>query len=149
MSTKKKTIVICSSGTFYQHVNQIAEELEAQGYRTVVPATAVKMKKRGDYNIAKVKTWMDNSELFRLKQGLATGHFNEVAAGDAILVVNDDKPGRPKYIGPNTTMEWGLAYYLGKPVYILNGVSKDSNYYEEVYGMSTAVLDGDLAKIEL
>jgi len=77
------------------------------------------------------------------------GHFNEVARGDAILVVNDNKPGQPNYIGPNATMEWGLAYYLGKPVFILNGVDKDSNYYEEVYGMSTAVLDGDLSKIKL
>jgi len=77
------------------------------------------------------------------------GHFNEVAKGDAILIVNDNKPGQPNYIGPNATMEWGLAYYLGKPVFILNGVDKDSNYYEEVYGMSAAVLDGDLSKIKL
>lgn len=77
------------------------------------------------------------------------GHFNEVAKGDAILIVNDDKPGQSNYIGPNATMEWGLAYYLGKPVFILNGVGKNSNYYEEVYGMSTAVLDGDLSKIKL
>ena len=145
----KKTIVLCSSGSFYKHVNEIAAELEKMGYKTVVPATAYKMLKSGDYDIAKVKAWMSDPKYFHLKQGLAMAHFNEVASGDSVLVVNDNKPGRPNYIGPNATMEWGLAYYLKKPIFILNGVSKDSNYYEEVYGMSTTVLDGDLSKIKI
>jgi nucleoside 2-deoxyribosyltransferase len=143
-----KTIVICCSGSFYEHANKIASELDKMGYKTVVPATAYKMLKSGDYDIAKVKKWIDNDELFHLKQGLAMAHFKEVAEGDAILVVNDDKPAKEAYIGPNTTMEWGVAYYLGKPVFILNGVAKDSPYYEEVYGMAT-VIDGDLTKIKL
>jgi hypothetical protein len=46
-------------------------------------------------------------------------------------------------------MEWGLAYYLDKPIFILNSIVKNHNAHEEVYGMSTVVLDGDLAKIEL
>jgi nucleoside 2-deoxyribosyltransferase len=143
-----KTIVLCSSAAFYEHVNQIAAKLQKMGYKTVVPETAGKMKGSGDYDIKKVKTWVDNPEHFTKKQCLAMTHFKEIAEGDAILIVNDDKPGQPNYIGPNATMEWGVAYYLGKPVFILNGVSKDSNFYEEVYGMGT-VLDGDLAKIKL
>lgn len=143
-----KTIVICSSGSFYKHCNQIAEELVKLGYSVVVPRTARRMKQSGDYDISKVKTWIERQEDFKLKHNLAMGHFKEVERGDAVLIVNDDKPGRPNYIGPNATMEWGLAYYLGKPVFILNGVPKDSNYYEEVYGMST-VIDGDLSKIKL
>lgn len=144
----RKTIVICSSAAFYEHCNQIADRLQKIGYSTVVPETAVKMKARQDYDVAKVKTWIDNSDHFKKKRRLAMTHFNEVAKGDAILIVNDDKPGKPNYIGPNGTMEWGLGYYLGKPIFILNGVPKDSNFYEEVYGMSTAVLNGDLTKIK-
>lgn len=143
-----KTIVICSSGSFYKHCNQIADELRTMGFNVVVPATARKMRETGDYDIAKRKTWLKNPADFGIKHELAMGHFNEVAKGDAVLIVNDDKPGRANYIGPNATMEWGLAYYLGKPVFILNGVGKDSNFYEEVYGMAT-VIDGDLAKIKL
>lgn len=144
----KKTIVLCSSGSFYKHVNELAARLEEMGYKTVVPATAHKMMKSGDYDIAKVKAWLDDSRQFHLKQGLAAAHFEEIAKGDAVLIVNDNKPNQPNYIGPNATMEWGVAYYLGKPVYILNGVPKSSNFYEEVYGMAT-VIDGDLAKIKL
>lgn len=143
-----KTIVICSSGSFYEHCNQIADELRAMGFKAVVPATAARMKETGDYDIGKRKTWLKDPRDFHIKHGLAMDHFNEVANGDAVLIVNDDKPGRPNYIGPNGTMEWGVAYYLGKPVFILNGVGKDSNFYEEVYGMAT-VIDGDLAKIKL
>jgi nucleoside 2-deoxyribosyltransferase len=141
-----KSIVLCSSGSFYKHVNEIAAQLQKKGFKTVVPATAYKMLESGDYDIAKVKAWIDDPELFHIKHNLAMAHFKEVEQGDAVLIVNDDKPGRPNYIGPNGTMEWGVAYYLGKPVFILNGVPKDSNYYEEVYGMAT-VLDGDLDKI--
>ena len=144
-----KTIVICSSGSFYEHVIQIAKKLEAMGYKAVVPATAERMEKRGDYDIAKVKKQFGDNYISKHKRILAMEHFRKIAKGDAILIVNDDKPGKPNYIGPNGTMEWGLAYSLGKKVYILNGVPKDSNFYEEVYGMSTAVLDGDLGKIKL
>jgi diphthamide synthase subunit DPH2 len=144
-----KTIVLCSSASFYEHVNQIADELEKMGYKPIVPLTANKMKQTGDYDITKIKTWIDRPEDFNKKHFLATTHFEEVAKGDAILIVNDDKPGHPSYIGPNATMEWGVAYYLRKPVFILNSVSKDSNYYEEVYGLTTGVLDGDLSKIKL
>src|SRR5436190_10087200 len=143
-----KTIVICSSAAFYQHVNEIAARLRKLGWKVVVPMTAVNMDKTGDYDVAKVKTWVNNPKDFKKKHHLATAHFKEIVEGDAILIVNDDKPGKPNYIGPNTTMEWGLAYHLRKPVFILNGVPKDSNFYEEVYGMAT-VVDGDLGKIKL
>jgi diphthamide synthase subunit DPH2 len=144
----KGTIVICSSAAFYEHVNQIADELKKLGFKVVVPMTATKMKKIGDYDVSKVKTWINRPEDFKLKHNLAMTHFKEVENGDAVLIVNDDKPGQPNYIGPNATMEWGLAYYLGKPVFILNPVSRESNNFEEVYGMST-VIDGDLSKIKI
>lgn len=146
---KKKTIVICCSAAFYEHANQIAKELKNQGYAVEVPTTATRMHKKSNYGVQRVKTWLNDPAHFVKKQALAREHFDKVAAGDAILIVNDDKLGKPNYIGPNTTMEWGLAYYLKKPVFILNGVSKNSNFYEEIYGMSTAVLDGDLTKIKL
>jgi len=146
---RQKTIVVCTSGSFYKHANEVAAKLQDMGYKAVVPATAYKMLKTGDYNIAKVKAWINDPKLFKLKHDLAMAHFNEVAAGDAVLIINDDKPGKPRYLGPNTTMEWGLAYYLGKKVFILYGVPKSHPAYEEVYGMTTAVLDGDLAKIKL
>jgi nucleoside 2-deoxyribosyltransferase len=141
----KKTVVICTSAAFYKHANELAETLEKMGYKVVVPATAVRMKQENNYNVERIKTWYDKPEDAYIKQGRA---FEEVAKGDAVLVVNDDKPGKPNYIGPNTMMEWGLGYYLGKPVFLLNSVAKDHNAYEEMLSMATPI-DGDLSKIML
>lgn len=145
----KKTIAICSSAAFYKHVNGIADELETRGYKVLVPHTANKMRTSGDYNVTNVKTWIANKSDLHKKQKLMDMHFREVEAADAILVVNDEKHGEPGYIGPNVFMEMSLAYYLKKPIYILNGVKNDSKIYEEVYGMGNVILDGDLDKIDL
>jgi uncharacterized protein (DUF2249 family) len=149
MSYKEKTIVICSSAAFYEHVNQIAGELNKMGFNAVVPSTAERMKREGNYDVMRIKTWYERPEDAKLKHNLAMEHFNKIAKGDAVLIVNDEKPGKPKYIGPNATMEWGLAYYLNKPVFLMYGLQKDHNHYEEMVGMTTAVLDGDLGKIKL
>lgn len=142
-----KTIVICCSGSFYEHANQVAEKLESMSYRAVVPATAVQMKLSGDYDISKIKTWYKNTEDKNIKIGKMQAHFKEVAKADAILLINDDKPGQPAYLGPNSLMEWGLAAYLDKPVFILNSVPKESLYWEEA--LTATVLDGDLGRINL
>jgi diphthamide synthase subunit DPH2 len=145
----KKTIVICSSAAFYKHVNEIADELEKMGYNVEVPSTAKRMKSENNYDVRRIKTWYERPEDAKLKHNLATEHFKKVAKGDAILLVNDDKLGAPQYIGPNATMEWGLAYYLNKPVFLMYRLDKDHNAYEEMVGMTTAVLDGDLRRIKL
>jgi len=142
-----KTVVLCSSGAFYKHVNELAEKLQAMGYGAVVPATARDMKTSGDYDINKVKVWYKDQQKAYIKQDKMHGHFEEVARGDAILIVNDDKPGKQAYIGPNGFMEWGLAVYLNKPVFILNAVPKDALYWEEA--LTATVINGDLGKIKL
>jgi uncharacterized protein (DUF2249 family) len=147
--TNKKTIVICSSAAFYKHVNEIADELRKIGFNAEVPVTAERMKRENNYDVAHIKTWYERPEDAKLKHNLAMGHFDKIAKGDGILIVNDDKPEKPKYIGPNATMEWGLAYYLKKPVFLMYGLDKKHNHYEEMIGMTTAVLDGDLNKIKL
>lgn len=148
MKKNKRTIIVCCSSAFYEHANEVASELEKLGYNVVVPATALIMRKSGNYDRSVIQTWIDNPADTHIKAGKMDAHFAEIKKGDAILVINDDKPNLPKYIGPNTLMEWGVARYLGKPVFILYGVPKTANTYEEVL-TATAVLDGDLSKIKL
>lgn len=141
-----QTIVICSSAAFYEHVNQLADELVAKGFTVVVPASASEMRKSGNYSLD-YKTWYNNPEDFHRKAELMRGHFNEIEKGDAILVVNDEKHGVPGYIGPNVLMEMGLAFHLHKPIYVLNSVRRDMPVYEEVIGMESTIIGGDLRKI--
>jgi diphthamide synthase subunit DPH2 len=147
MVTQIKKIVLCSSAAFYEHVNQVADELEALGFEVVVPHTARKMRESGNYDVASVKTWYDNSDDFSKKTALMTGHFKEVEEGDVVLVVNDEKKGIKGYVGPNVLLEMGLAFYLNKPIYVLNDCDRTMPTYEEVVGLGSIVIDGDLGKI--
>jgi nucleoside 2-deoxyribosyltransferase len=141
------TIVICSSAAFYEHVNEVADQLEKRGFKVVVPKTARKMRASGDYDVKKAKTWYDKPEDFTIKASLMREHFEEVAKGDVVLVVNDEKHAVKGYIGPNVLMEMGLAFYLNKPIYVLNAINEDMPVYEEIVGMGSIILNGDLTKV--
>jgi len=140
-------IVLCASVAFYEHVNQLASELSRLGFNPVVPKTAKSMQRSGDYNVSKTKTWYQNKDDFHLKKALMDEHFKEVAAGDALLIVNDTKHGVDGYVGANVLMEMAIGYFLKKPVYVLNNVSDKNSVYEEVMGMGCAQISGDLSKI--
>ncbi len=143
-----KTIIICSSAAFYRHVNQIADELETLGFKTVVPLDCRRMKKTGNYDVSVVKTWYKNPNDFHKKAFYINDHFKEIENGDIVLAVNDEKHNYQGYIGPNVIIEMGLAYYLKKPIYVLNPVDSEMPTYEEVHGLGSTIINGDLSKIK-
>lgn len=144
-----KIITLCSSAQFYKHVNELADKLEEMGYTALVPGNAKKMRASGNYDVAQHKTWFDNPGDFGKKREFMDAHFKEVEKADAVLLVNDEKHGKPGYIGPNGLMEMAVAYFLKKPIYVLNDVDKDNSVYEEVYGMGCVILHGDISKVSL
>lgn len=127
----------------------MSESLNKNGYKTLVPTTIKKMKKSGNFNAADYRTWDKDASTFGRKTYLMHNHFNKVARGDAVLVINDEKRGIQGYIGANVLMEMGLAFHLGKPIYILNEVHEDGPVYEEVQAMNSTIIGGDLTKIKL
>ncbi len=144
----KKTIVVCSSASFYENVIKIQNELKDLGFKVVVPLTANKMKKTGDFKVETYKTWMERPEDYKRKAYLTKKHFIEVEKGDAILVLNYKKNGKNGYIGGAVLMEMAIAFYLKKPIYILNPIDESSKYKEELYGMFPKIINGDLSKIK-
>src|SRR5258708_3890941 len=104
---KKKTITICSSATFYRQVIEVKRELEKAGLKVLVPLTANKMEKAGDFNVGKVKKWLKDPKQYGRKTFLTKNHFDKVAKGDAILVLNYEKKGILGYIGGAVLMEMG------------------------------------------
>jgi hypothetical protein len=145
----KKTITICSSANFYEHACLVADELEKRGYNVVLPETAVKMRNSGNYNAADYRTWHKNPSDYHKKSYLMDTHFKEIEKGGAILVVNDEKHGDPGYIGSNVLMEIALAYWLKKPIFILNPVPETARTYEEIVGVGAIIIDNDIGKIKL
>lgn len=140
-------IVICSSASFYRHANEVKAELEKAGIPTVVPKTARRMAETGDYDVMHYKTWYGNEDDYGKKADYMRTHFDEITAGDIVLVINDEKHGQSDYIGANVLLEMGLAWYQKKPVYILNDLPADSPFEEEIKGFTPTVLHGDLTPL--
>ena len=144
-----KTISVCSSSAFYQEVIDIQATLEHRGYTVLVPANALEMKRNGDYDVTHYKTWYEDAKDYHKKSALMRGHFGEIEKADAILVVNNEKRGVPNYIGGNTLIEMSLAFYLNKPIFVLNELPEESSFIEEIRGMNPTVLHGKLEALNL
>jgi hypothetical protein len=135
-------ITICSSANFYRQAVDIQEQLAGESFDVVMPKTAEKMKQTGDFDVSHYKTWFANANDYDKKAELMRAHFDRIAEGDAILVLNYEKNGKQNYIGGNVLMEMSLAFYLHKPIFIINEFPEDSAYEEEIRGMLPVVLHG-------
>ena len=71
--------------------------------------------------------------------------FDLIAMSDGILVLNYAKNGIKGYVGTSSLMEIGLAYYLGKKIFLLNPLPDSSNYrwVHEVEIMQPVILNGN------
>lgn len=147
MKTTNPIITICSSASFYKQAVDIEAQLTERGYHVLLPITAVRMKASGDFEVSHVKTWYADANDYHKKAALMRGHFEKVARGDAILVLNYEKHAVQNYIGGNVLMEMSLAFWLKKPIFILNEYPKGSAFEEEIKGMEPILLHGDLAAL--
>lgn len=119
------------------------------GYTALIPHNAQQMKDSGNYDASHYRTWLQDDKDYHKKTDLMRRHFNEIDKADAILVVNYEKHGRTGYIGGNVLIEMALAFYLKKPIYLLNTPDPECPYLEEILGMGSIVLNKDLRKIAL
>ncbi len=143
-----KTIVICSSASFYKQVVEVEKQLKDLGFKVKTPLTVSKMKKSGDFRVETYKTWMERPDDYKRKAYLTRKHFIEVEKGDITLVLNYKKNGKEGYIGGAVLMEMAIAFYLKKSIYILNPIDESSKYKEELYGMIPKIINGDLSKLK-
>ena len=144
-------ITLCSSAYFVEEVKSIKEQLERMGHKVLIFPDTVKL----DGKIVHVtdfyrmrKADLDRSEYWNLKNRLMREHFRKIQESDAILVVNLDKKGITGYIGGNTLIEMGIAFFLGKKIFLWKEPSKDLPYYEEIVAMLPIIINEDLSKIK-
>ena len=117
------------------------------GFEVILPSGAAKMRSENNFEASSIKSWYDDPADFYLKADLMREHFVSIQKSDLVLVINDKKHGMDGYVGPNVVMEMGVAFYLNKPIYVLNEVSKEMPTYEEVLGVMPILLDGTLNKL--
>lgn len=148
LKTVYKKITICSSAYFYKDVIVIKKRLEDRGYKVLVPSTALKMAKSGNFAVAPHKRWLKEPKFYQQKRKLIEDHFHKIEQSDAILVVNNTKNGQACYIGGNVLMEMTLAFYLGKQIYILNDLPENAPFKEELHALSCKFLHSKLKNLK-
>lgn len=117
-------------------------QLEALGHKVLVPKSLELMETSGY-----VHPTEDEARIqAKIEHDFIREHFRKIEKSEAILVLNYAKKGIANYIGGNTFLEMGLAFWLGKKIYLLNPIPQ-TDYKTEMYAMQPKVLDGDLGKI--
>ncbi|MFA6994851.1 MAG: hypothetical protein WC249_00365 [Patescibacteria group bacterium] len=148
-------ITICGSIAFYQKMEALKVSLEAKGHEVYIPLLSneapAEMGGGKKINFGKYvedNGGMDNfpldHELWNLKGKAIRDHYDKIERCDAIVVSNYEKNGIQGYVGGNTLIEIGVAFYLKKPIYILNPISSALSYRQEIYGMKPIFLNGDV-----
>ncbi len=145
-------ITLCGSIAFYDEMLDIKKRLEASGHEVKLPPVKVK---DAEGNLIPVKEYYeirktagdDEDWVWDRKAEAIMSHFKKVEWSDAVLVLNHDKKGIKGYVGGNTLMEIGLAFFLDKKLFMLNKIP-EIFYKEELLGMKPTVINGKLEMIK-
>lgn len=148
MNERKPKLAVCSSASFYKAVIELSYKLEELDVDVVLPKTAQKMKREGRENDEAATDWSSSPIGYHGKALLIREHFDEIAECDAILVTNYEKHDMQNYIGPNVLMEMAVAFFLKKPIYVLNDQPDDSPLIDEILGLEPVFLKGDTQKLK-
>ena len=135
------TITICGSMQFHDEMLKVKIELEALGHVVFIPS--------GVYDKSRNEFYVDTDEervTVKIEHDLIREHFRYIEQSEAILVLNYNKKGVAGYIGGNTFLEMGLAFWLGKRIFLLHPIP-DMNYKTEMHAMQPVILNSDLSKI--
>lgn len=136
------TITICGSMQFHLDMRDIKKTLEASGHIVLVPKSIELMDRVGF-----VHPTVDEARIeAKIEHDFIRAHFQKIEQADAILVLNYDKKEIANYIGGNTFLEIGLAFWLGKKIFLLNPIP-EMDYLTEIHAMQPVILNGDLTKI--
>ena len=133
-------ICICCSLSFTDEVRKIADNLRELGHEVFLPnGIIIDTIHKANFNPVKAKR--QNGYDF-IKE-----HFKKIEKSDAVLVCNFTKNDVDNYIGANTFLEMGFAYYINKPIYALNPLPDYKYINDELLNFDVKVINGNLSEI--
>ena len=138
-------IMICGSMTFAKEMMDVEKKLEKLGHSVSVPSDIESHLKDPDL--------IDNLEenyKHTIEKDIMRQCFKLIAKSDAILVLNYPKNNINGYVGTSSLMEIGLAYYLGKKIFLFNPMPKPHKvrWAHELEIINPKIINGDLSKIQ-
>ncbi|MCC7570408.1 hypothetical protein KO465_03620 [Candidatus Micrarchaeota archaeon] len=144
-------VTICGSIAFYEDMLKIKKQLEHLGHDVDLPPIEVEDENGNMIPVSEYYKLRKNSDetvawVWERKKQAILWHFKKIEWADAVLILNYDKKGVENYIGGNTFLEIGLAFYLHKKIFLYNPIPEIS-YKEELLGMDPVILNKDLTKI--
>jgi len=151
-------ITICGSIGFYKEMESTRDELVKYGHEVKIPKLALEVPQEfgggkkvyfGQYieQNGGIDAFPAGHDIWNMKEGAINDHYEKIDWCDGILVVNHEKRGVTGYVGGNTLIEIGVAFYLKKKIYIFNPVSSELSYKQEILGMKPVIINGDLSLI--
>lgn len=135
-------IAVCGSLTHYKDLRAAQFTLEKLGHTTFVPKSLDMIEQQG----YKKPVTVEERLAAEAKYNFISEHFKKIKRSDTILVVNMEKNGIAGYIGGNTFLEMGVAFYLKKKIYLFHPIPKLSHELE-LASMHPIILHGDLSHI--
>jgi hypothetical protein len=133
-------IAICGSIKFYDEMLKVQKVLEGLGHMVLMPNKAEGVDYWAKDNRSRVEA--------KKKFNFIGEHLDKIEKSDAVLVVNVTKNEITNYIGANTFLEMGFAYYRKKKIYTINPLPNQQYIEDELLTFEPMVLDGDLGKIK-
>lgn len=131
-------IALCGSMAFHNEMGRVKASLESHGHVVFVPDELDNLSMNESY----LKT--DEEKITKkIEHDFIRAHFRKIEQVDAILILNYKKKNIEGYIGGNTFLEMGLAFWLDKKVFLLHAVP-EMDYKTEMHAMQPIVLNGDL-----
>ena len=127
-------ITLCSSAKFFEKLWDIKKSLEERGHEVLLPS----MK---DFH------HLGEDSLAKIQYELINEHFQKIDQSHAVYVANYDKNGIAGYIGGNSFLEMGLAFYRKIPIFLLNDIPQLS-YREELIALKPIVVSEDWDKLD-
>ncbi len=142
-------ITICSSAFFAKESYKIKRKLEEKNHEVFLYPKEIKVNGKTVtiekyYEMRKISLTKD---LLKIKRLLIEDHIKRIENSDAILVLNFDKDGKSGYIGGNTFLEMGIAYYLGKKIFVWKKPSENLPCFEEIMALNPVAIEENLEKI--
>ncbi len=152
-------ITICGSIGFYKEMESARDELLELGHEIKIPELALEVPKEfgggkkmyfGQYieENGGIDSFPVGNKIWDLKENAIRDHYEKINWADVILVINQEKRGIAGYIGGNTLIEIRVAFYFKKPIFILNPVSSELSYKQEILGIKPVILNGNLNNIK-